>query len=242
MQVLRDVWLEKEVKPAYIATIAKLPYKEFQDDAAVLVYRKLETIDHIRIIMMLAETMTATDAHYMQTVYRFASHFAKRFDYHQLDVLAGEINLSQQTFLRQVWVQGLQDKSMHVNFQLVYFLAQVKQLGMAFTTAMENNPAVLDAIKTFNVKKLSEPSQRNDCSLAWQLFYATVQAYPTVGGKILHMICQCGRMLLHDDVLATIGDIGIESIAMNIVNVISRVTSPSFHPAAHQVSQLAKIN
>ena len=49
-------------------------------------------------------------------------------------------------------------------------------------------------------------------------------------------------MLLHDDVLTTIGDIGIESIMQNVVRVISNVTSPSFHPAAHLVSQLAKIN
>ena len=29
LQSLREAWLEKEVKPAYVATLAKLPFKEF---------------------------------------------------------------------------------------------------------------------------------------------------------------------------------------------------------------------
>ena len=94
MHALRETWLEKEVKASYLATLPKLSQKKFANDPAVVTHRKLDKLDHIKVMLMLADEILQTDAQYTQLVYRFAKYLIEDIDITQLDVFAGELGMN----------------------------------------------------------------------------------------------------------------------------------------------------
>ena len=113
---------------------------------------------------------------------------------------------------------------------------------MLYSTALDILPDFFDNVKKFNTGSISKPSNRHSCSLAYQCYYATLRAYPEISGEILRLLFESGKMLLHDDVLETINNIGVDCLQANLIRVITTVTSPCLHAAPHQVQQLYQMH
>jgi hypothetical protein len=75
LHALRGIWLEKEVKPNYIDAMNRLPYKAYNEDLAVIAYRSLDRIDHIKLVMMLMNDIDQTHPEFMKLVFHMGKQF-----------------------------------------------------------------------------------------------------------------------------------------------------------------------
>jgi len=53
----------------------RLPYKAYNDDPAVVAYRSLDRIDHIKLVMMLMNDIDQTHSEYMKLVFHMGKQF-----------------------------------------------------------------------------------------------------------------------------------------------------------------------
>jgi hypothetical protein len=113
---------------------------------------------------------------------------------------------------------------------------------MAYMAAMDFNSKLFDGAKHLNTGSIQVPSDRT-CQLLYNLYYATHRAFPALSLKALITIYSTSpRLLLHDEILQTLNDIGITNIQENVKNLVTTATSAAFNPAPQQVKQLADIN